>query len=160
MPRLAHPDYCAQHRFLREVWLNDQPAWSELSPNEQWDLHDFFSPTRDLSAYEPKEFRRKMTAADPSLPQRAGRALNKLEVVLAVRAAAAQAPAVQPVPVEKPKRKYTSGKRKISVKALVHPEPDIDGTAKALIALAREMAEADRVNKLATEVETDQDSAA
>jgi hypothetical protein len=158
MPRLTHHTYCAQHRSLREVWLDDQPAWSELSANEQWDLHDFFSPTRELSAYELKEFRQKMTAADPSLPQRAGRALKKLELARAVRTSAAEARPAQPVSVDKPKRKYKSAERRISVKSLVHPEPNVERMAKALLALAREMAEVDRMKNLADDI--DHDSAA
>lgn len=88
-----------------------------------------------------------MTAVDPSLPQRAGRALKKLETARALRTAAIQARLAQPVAADKPKRKHKSAERRITVKSLVHPEPNMDKMAKALLALAREMAAADRAKK-------------
>ena len=159
MPRLTHDTYCTQHRLVREAWLTDRPAPARLLPNEQWDLHDFFAPVYDFTDDELREYRQKITALDPSLPQRAGRALKKLEAARKGRAVAAQTRATAKPASDGPKRKAKAADRKISVKSLVHPEPNMDRLAKALLEMARDMAKADRAKKV-SEPDSDQDSAA
>lgn len=50
-----------------------------LTVNEQWDLFAFFLPHQDLSEQQLIQHRQDISEADPSLPQRAGRALKRLE---------------------------------------------------------------------------------
>ncbi|MHA3019671.1 hypothetical protein ACXPWS_05300 [Mycobacterium sp. BMJ-28] len=157
MARLTHHTYCAQHRLVREVWLTDRPALTRLLPNEQWDLHDFFAPTYDFSDDELREYRQKITALDPSLPQRAGRALRRLEQAVLVQIAEAKLREAQPRP-EPGKTKRQSKNQILTVRSLAHKQPDMQRMAKALLGMAREMAEADRAKKASSP--HDEDSAA
>lgn len=159
MPRLAHHTYCTQHRLVREVWLTDRPALARLLPNEQWDLHDFFAPTYDFTDDELREYRQKITALDGSLPQRAGRALKKLEQAVLMQIAEAKLREAQPQLEPGKKTKRQSKDRVLSVRSLVHKQPDMQRMAKALLGMAREMAEADRAKKTLSS-DHDQDSAA
>ncbi len=143
MPRLTHSTYSAQHEVLHELWLrSDGGAYSVLSANEQWDLHDFFAISATLSEAELREHRRLKSAADPSLPHRAGRALKKLIERQAERAeeqeALQAAKAAGPAPAKRKYRKNVN--RKIRVESVVHPQPDVQKFARALMELAKEMA--------------------
>ncbi|MDG4668615.1 hypothetical protein [Mycobacterium sp. 236(2023)] len=151
MPRLTHSTYCAQHRYLKQVWVESQPSWVELRPGEQRELHDYYVPTQRFSDEELLEYRQKITALHPSLPQRAGRALKKLRAAHAAYEASVKARVAEPIVVGKGKKKRLSKDRVITVKSLVHPQPDIDRLAKAVLALAKELADADRANRSASE---------
>jgi hypothetical protein len=49
--------------------------YSAISVRQQWDIHAYFQPSKDLSNIELRQHRRDVTTHDPSLPQRAGKAL-------------------------------------------------------------------------------------
>ncbi len=159
MPRLTNFTYYGQHRFVHDTWVENWAAWSELSPGEQWDLHTFYMARHSLSIEALIEHRRNRVARDESLPQRAGRALRKLEQVLAVQMAEAQARGTEPTSVPAKRTKRQSKDQVVTVRSLVHPEPDMARMIKALRALVEEMAAADRAAQAAIQ-DGDQDSAA
>lgn len=78
MPRLTQSAYLNLHHHLRQLWRHDSGMFSLVSPPEQWDVHAFYAAERNFSDAELGEYRQKVTAQDPSLPQRAGKALTKL----------------------------------------------------------------------------------
>ena len=52
MPRLTHSTYAKQREHLREIWYfsgggGGGGVFSLLTPNEQWDLHNFYLVSRD-----------------------------------------------------------------------------------------------------------------
>ena len=120
-----------------------------LLPLEQWDLHEFFAIRVTLSDEGLREHRKLAATNDLSLPQRAGRALKKLNERLAAdsvhleakRAALASAPTSA-------KRKYRkNANRTIRVRSVVHPQPDAAKFARALLDLAKELAEKERLGQ-------------
>lgn len=159
MTRLTHSTYCDQRDFVRNVLLHAQPAWVRLLPSEQWDLYDFFAPTKTLSDAQLREHRHDMTVIDRSLPQRAGRAFKKLERALAVHVVEMQAQTAQPGAAVVKKTKRQSNDQVVTVRSLVHTEPDVARMTKALLALAREMVEADRTVKITDDVDHDSTAA-
>lgn len=137
MPRLTTKNYLRTHDRLRGLWLHDIRLFAELTPTEQWQLHDFFRPDKDWSDLELLQYRDAIKAERPSLPHQAGRALEKfwtLSANLAVRRVrAAKVPAGSAKRVRQQDRKFT-------VKAVARPEIDTQKLARAYIYLARDLA--------------------
>ena len=137
MPRLTTKNYLRAHDRLRKLWLQDIRLFAELTPTEQWHLHDFLKPDKDWSDLELLQHREAITKQRPSLPHQAGRALEKFwsrSANLAVkRVRAAKVPAG-------PAKRTNLRDRKISVKAVARPEIDTKKLARAYIQLARDMA--------------------
>jgi hypothetical protein len=52
MPRLPTKNYIRTHDRLRKLRLRDPALFAELSPTEQWQLHDFFKSDKDWSDLE------------------------------------------------------------------------------------------------------------
>jgi hypothetical protein len=52
MPRLTNQRYLLIHHQLRQVWIEDRSGFSWLRPAEQWQLHDYFRPSKDLTDAE------------------------------------------------------------------------------------------------------------
>jgi len=73
MPRLTTSKYLEAHRQLRQSQLDDG-TYAQISERDQVELHLFLCPRKDWSDDELLEHRRVISNADPSLPQRAGRA--------------------------------------------------------------------------------------
>lgn len=79
MPRLTSKDYLTQRHLLIEEWFDrDAIAFGDVPLQAQHDLHDFYAPTELLSDADALKHRAAMTKAFPSLPQKAGRALQTL----------------------------------------------------------------------------------
>jgi hypothetical protein len=137
MPRLTTDEqYILIHERLRRLSLNDPYLVSQLSPSAQWLVHRFFAPDRELSTMALLAQRAAITAQEPSLPQRAGRALEHFWSTAAhvgvTRVARAKVPAG-------PRRKQRD--RKLSAQPLVHPEIDAKKLARAFVNLAFVIAE-------------------
>ena len=98
----------------------NQNAFSYLSPTDQLDLHKYFQFASDKTEPELLEHRRSVHELDRSLPQRAGRAYGRL-------ARGERSPV-----------NYTvlPGGRRISVRVVMRPEPDIKMLAKVFMKMA------------------------
>lgn len=132
MPRLTNPRYLRLHHILKGQWFTDPRSFSLITANEQWDIHAYFQPHKHLTDAELLEHRKQVTAADPSLPHRAGRALRQL--IENVRQAEAQANATLA-----PKRVGGRGIKNtaaIRIHPLVQSEIDVQKLARAMIGLA------------------------
>ena len=136
MPRLTAKQYLPAHDQLRRFWLHQPRVFGELTPGEQWRLHHFFKPSHDLSDLELLQHREQVTKTRPSLPRQAGRALAKLQSAAAVVAVEGVRRAKAPAPV---KIRRSRGERRLVVRAVVRPEPDIKKLAQALLEMARAM---------------------
>jgi hypothetical protein len=135
MPRLTTREYLRTHDKLRRLWLRDPSLFAEISPTDQWLLHDLFEPDRDLTDLELLQHRDEITEQRPSLPHQAGRALNRFwdaTAQLAVkRVARAKAPAT-------PAKRVRQADRHLTVKALVKPEIDAKKLARVFLMMAQQ----------------------
>jgi hypothetical protein len=135
MPRLTTRDYLRTHDKLRRLWLRGPALFAEISPTDQWLLHDFFKPERDLTDLELLQHRDEITQQRPSLPHQAGRALNRFwdaTAQLAVRRVArAKVPAVTA-------KRVRQADRHLTVKAIVKPELEAKKLARAFVWLAQQ----------------------
>ena len=76
MPRLTNRDYLPTRHFLATLWERSSGGFFGVLPGcAQRNLHDFFAFTVTMEDTEALTHRAEMTAAFPSLPQAAGRAL-------------------------------------------------------------------------------------
>ncbi|UOT06792.1 hypothetical protein MPY17_14055 [Rhodococcus opacus] len=157
MPRLTPNNYSAHHQYLRYIWTEETGLFGHLHWDEQLDLHHFFAPAKDLSEAELRAHRQTATANDRSLPQRAGRALAKLEAIRDEREderfMEEQVRELQLKPV-----KTAGGRRQPVVYGVVRPEPDYKQIAKVFLeaALKQAQEEADRSAKHNEEAEEEE----
>lgn len=138
MPRLTDPTYLQTCHELRDAWDSDSTAFFLLTATDQWVLHDFFCPSEALRDAELVGHRRQVTVADPSLPQRAGRALAKLRVKQErVREFAA---------LPRPSRRGTKRSKDYEIRLFAEVQPELDPKtfARIIMQMAREQVEADR----------------
>jgi hypothetical protein len=137
MSRLTARQYLKAHDQLRRLWLRDPALFAEISPTDQWLLHDFFKPDRDLTDLELLGHRDVITQQRPSLPHQAGRSLNRFwdatARVAVKRVARAKAPAA-------PAERVRQADRQLVVKSLVKPEIDVKKLARAFLWLAEQRA--------------------
>jgi hypothetical protein len=128
MPRLTDRHYLKVHKQLKQYWCHLDIVYGYLTSTEQWQLHDYFQPSKDLSETELLQHRRGISNQRPNLPHQAGRALAKLQTRAAHHALQRVRLAGQPA------GKKTSSKRHpgVRVLAVVKPEPDLERLARAL----------------------------
>ena len=102
-------------------------AWHLVSsaPTEQVTLHDFFEPSKALTANELKAHRLAITKHRPSLPHQAGKALVCIAPFLDA--------ILPPVPVTGHGKTYIA-----KITSLVNPHIDPTRMAQILIAIVRE----------------------
>lgn len=79
MPRLNPQQFIDRHHELRTLWLQHAYEFSGLRVKEQWDLHRYYVPAENLTDEQLLERRAQITAADPSLPQRASKLYRALK---------------------------------------------------------------------------------
>ena len=135
MPRLTNPDYLEQRHRLMIAWEFRPHLIAELELYEQHALHDFFAMSREMYDDDAIAHRQNMTKLEPSLPHKAGRAYGHFEQIVATDRERRAAPApIESVPMRGAKR----SKKTVRVTALVKPELDIQGLARAIMNLAKE----------------------
>lgn len=81
MPRLTNKQYLERRKLLMKNWKAGGSAFSTLSSIEQMQLHEYFAPTRKLTAAEALEHRVRASTQQPSLPQAAGKVVGQISDV-------------------------------------------------------------------------------
>lgn len=140
MPRLTSNQYYRAHLQLRRIWLTRHGIFAEVTPAEQWQLHDYFKPSHELTKSDLLTHRTHITLKCPHLPQQAGKAYTKL-----IRAAAAWAARLTATNHQVVRISGRGVQQHIRVGGVVRPEIDAHALARALI----EMAKADVAARLA-----------
>src|SRR5207253_964212 len=80
MPRISTFHFLAVHNRLREFCITAPTGLAYyVPPKDQLLIHAFFVPLQDLDRQMLLAHRKLVSAEQPSLPQRAGRALAKFE---------------------------------------------------------------------------------
>lgn len=128
MARLTDITYLATHKELRSAWLNDPSRFAILNASEQWALHGYFAPEHGIPDKQLLAYRREVSKVDPSLPQRAGKALMKWRMKEAPLAAYRER-SHSPASGAKRSRNYA-----LTVLSLVHPEINPHKITHALMA--------------------------
>jgi len=129
MPRLTNTHYLITRKWLTELWLSDPGAWASTSPEDQRLLHDYFEPSIPLSPEQALAHRWQVTVAQPSLPQRAGRALKRFRRVVQGELSWVPEPVVSP-------RRGRQAQHAISVRSVLQPHPDPAKLARIVISVA------------------------
>jgi sigma54-dependent transcription regulator len=125
MPRRTTDHYLHTYHWLRSIWLTTNQVFGYLTYADQRTLHDYFCFAIELSEADLLAHRSAVTAEKPSLPQRAGRVLAKLDpddarfAVGTTRSAAVHT---------------SKSGRRIVVRGIAKPQVDYKRLSKALIA--------------------------
>ncbi len=130
MPRVTFTTYCERRTKLQQVWRISSGDFSGLSPNEQWDLHEYYRFADSLTTDQVREHWTKQHTKSSSMAQRAGRAYAALGLALASKVA----------PVEHPSQLVNGRKRKlgkVKVESVVLPQSDTKKLAKVLLSFFR-----------------------
>jgi hypothetical protein len=124
-------------------------AFSWIDSREQWALHHFFLPYKDLSEEELVAHRNAITLKRPELPVEADDAYQRLLVIM-------DRPKLAPQPTVsfsgKQQKRAKASNRAVSVRVLVRPEIDMQKLVQALILIAEQEA----ARKTATEGNDDE----
>lgn len=142
MPRLTNRDYLNNRRLLCEQWLeHDGGAFINLPRQAQLDLHDYYFPSREMWDDVAITHRDAIVKAFPSLPQKAGRALEALRASLEGESNQI---------LERHRDRTTSvvqvgrQQRAIRITGIANPNPDYPALAEHLIDMFKaELAEFD-----------------
>ena len=127
MPRITDHTYLLLRHQLRDQWFDESSgAFFLLSSSEQWALHMYYLPSVQFSDKTLLEHRQDISAYDRSLPQRAGRALSRLNLMIL------RLDDYRDVAKARPKPKK-GAPYKLRVFSEVHPEIDIDKFVKILL---------------------------
>ena len=146
MPRLANPDYLAQRRNLIDYWEDEHVAWAYLLPQEQWQLHDFYQPSKYLTDEQGFAHRAEISEQRLSLPQLPGKAYK---VIMSFEPVTRDHLAnLDPVTKNRKTRKRAKN-HVVKVRALVRPEPDIMKLSRALVDHFESLPEAKREQLIA-----------
>jgi hypothetical protein len=116
-----------RHQLLREVWLDDRSRFGGLTVNQEWDLHAYYVPSKELTDGELLQHRSAVTNERPSLPSKASKPYQ------ALMAGTAHAVSYGPVITKAKLKGY-----RLVVRGVARPEPDFKKVAQALLELARE----------------------
>lgn len=139
MPRLTFNDYLHQRAFLKLAWEEFDQLYSLLPIDQQHALHRYYQPLSDHTVDELKRHRAHITKLEPSLPARAGKCYAKLHRVYETGIDEARAQ-TSPVRTKRPRQNRAAlATRRISVRAVARPEPDLTKLALALIEAARQV---------------------
>lgn len=134
MPRLTNQSYLVQCHQVRDHWHDaSKNAFFLLTPSEQWTLFTYFAPSEKLSDDELIIHREDISSYDPSLPQRAGRALSKLWVA----SKRLEVYRAQVIPMPRPRMKKNTAKRLV-IFSEVHPVLDPAKFAQILLNYERQ----------------------
>lgn len=136
MPRITKQQYLDRHHLLRKDSLEASVRLGNLTTTQQWALHAYYLPRQDLTDQELLDHRGLVTAQRPSLPNTAGKAFAALQT------GRASGIIRDPVIIKGKMR----GSR-ISVRAMARPEPDVEKLAKALLYVARQIANTNQPNE-------------
>jgi hypothetical protein len=126
MSRLSNTAYLRFRAYLHAVWESRRPAFSLISTADQYDLHQYFRPSEDLTPAEQLEHRRVVSREQPSLPQRAGRALRHFA---------------------SPKPLHQQWHGRITLYPLLRPQPDLKRLSWALLGGARRQRQQEREHR-------------
>lgn len=144
MPRLSSALYYERYRFLRTAWLEFDSLYTVLLVHQQWELHAYYQPSKQLTQAELLEHRRVITAKQPSLAAKAGKHFDLLYRCfrMAYAAAAGDEKKFRNSISRLSRQRVTDsvGDRRVRVRALARPEPDIKMLARALIRLNNQLA--------------------
>jgi hypothetical protein len=141
MTRIREGEQLGRRDLLVACWHYVPEVIDLLTPKEQWELHRFYVPSRDLTDDEFLDHMKQVSAPEPSLAQRVGKHYRLIFTVYKRYAdqfgktnfAAIRAGII---------RDYARGnrdpseKRQLVITPLVNPDIDYEKLARALLDLA------------------------
>lgn len=153
MPRINSAEHYKRYQFLHTAWSEFSQLFGLLKLHEQWQLHEFYQPSKYLTKSELIEHIKSISREQPALVHQAGKHVRVLQRVFqaaaqlqgqsaptnyvleqAMRGHHQKTPATQP---DKDGRRYTT-------RAIARPELDVALFAKALILLAQKASSGER----------------
>lgn len=120
MPRLSNARYYERYEFLRWVWLKGASRYRYISSQDQYAIHDYYQPSRELTFEELVKHRKNITLECPALPSKASKAYFRFIEANVAKTAPAK-----------------TGGRNLYVRSVVNPEIDVKALARAFANLAQ-----------------------
>jgi hypothetical protein len=135
MPRVTFNEYLAQRAFLRLAWEEFEQLYSILSPNQQWDLHAYYQPVTDDTEDWLRAHRANISNKRPTLPAKAGKHYARMRAVHDQAVAIAHTGASARTAGRGTKTTARVSHRRVTVRSVALPQPDVHRLSQALIAL-------------------------
>ncbi|MGW1715606.1 hypothetical protein [Streptomyces sp. NPDC002156] len=73
MPRVSPGEHYKRYVFLRLAWLDFPKLYAVLSLHEQWQLHEFYQPSKQPTRAELTTHIRNLAVVKPALVHQAGK---------------------------------------------------------------------------------------
>jgi hypothetical protein len=154
MSRITPSQHYERYQFLRTAWREFNKLYALLSLRQQWQIHEFYQPSKELTQAELTAHIKELHHTNPALVHQAGKHVHlmmrvfrhisselgvpKLEQAHALNTLIQR---VNPSPVV-----TTKNDRRLTIAAVARPTPDMDKLAKALVMLAKQMNNGDQSN--------------
>jgi hypothetical protein len=153
MPRVTSSLHYKRHLFLRTAWLNFPKLYALVPLHAQWQIHDFYQPSKELTETELIAHTKDLAKTNPALVHQAGKHVRLLQKVFRYistelgiprtewyRALAGSIQHYNPSPAH---METTDGHR-YTIVAVARPELDVQKLVKALVGVVeREISEID-----------------
>ncbi|MDN5274861.1 MAG: hypothetical protein JWP06_762 [Candidatus Saccharibacteria bacterium] len=148
MPRVTPSEHYKRYFFLHAAWTDFNTIYGLLPVHEQWQVHEFYQPSRELTKEDLLAHIQQLTVTKPALAHQAGKHVHLMEKVFrrisqeldiprsewrrALNAANRQ---YNPSPG---RQESTDGRRVDMVVGVARPELDLKKFSKVLLELAKE----------------------
>lgn len=131
---MTDKEYLVRREFLVDAWNFFRGVFTAVSYNQQLEVHRFFQPYKELTDEEALVHRKKISAEEPSLANRAG----KLYLLIEAEAHRLRSQLENEPPQDPTKRVRVGthrGNREVRVVPLAKPKVDAMKMAEALLTL-------------------------
>lgn len=145
MPRITPREHYKRYVFLRLAWLDFPKLYAILSLHEQWQLHEFYQPSKQLTKTELAAHIRSVAAMKPALVHQAGKHARLMQRVFRYVSEDLGIPRSEwnkalGVPIQRrrlsPAHMKAPDGRRYTIATVARPEVDIKLLIRALIELA------------------------
>ena len=152
MPRVTPSEHYKRYHFLRTAWLEFPKLYALLPLHAQWQVHEFYQPSKDITKAELTRHIRHLADTKPALVHQAGKHVRLMQRVFRHvskeldiprsewgRAFSSVIQQVNPLSASSPPER--NGQR-YTISVAVRPKMDVKIFSSVLVELAESLSEA------------------
>jgi hypothetical protein len=160
MPRVTSLEHYRRYQFLHTAWSGFSILYTLFPIEQQWQIHDFYQPSKDLTQDELLIHITRLKETRPALVNQVGKHVrlmmkvfhnvskdlnvSEADQTMALSAVIRQ---VAPAPISSVTASSSKDRGRLSVRAVARPEIDMKKLTRAFVMLAEEMIEKEHRGK-------------
>lgn len=147
MPRLTPSAHYHRYQFLYAAWLHFPQLYALLPLRAQWQVHEFYQPSKELTKDELITHIRQLTKDKPALVHQVGKHVRRMKDVFRFMSKELGIPRSEwdraistPIQHYNPSPAHTTTRdgTRYTIAAVARPEVDVRLLARALLELAKQ----------------------